>query len=105
MASRRVGAGRRASRAWSGRGRTSTARAASASGHRGRALARHGEEEERRLEEGAGKRAAGWARMATAAARQRARSSDGGRQGAVRVRDVVREGVFYKCALNLRLNK
>ena len=51
---------------------------ASESGHRGRALARHGEEEERRLEEGAGKRAAGWARMGTAAARQRARSSDGG---------------------------
>jgi len=90
---------------WRRRGRGNAARAASASGHRGRALARHGEEEERRLEEGARKRAAGWARMATAAARQRARSSDGGHQGAVRVRDVVREGVFYKCALNLRLNK
>jgi len=48
------------------------------------------------------RKAASWR---TAAARQRARSSDGGRHGAVRVRDVVREGVFYKCALNLRLNK
>ena len=53
----------------------------------------------------AAEQAAGWARMATAAARQRARSSDGGHQGAVRVRDVVREGIVYKCALNLRLNK
>jgi len=32
-------------------------RAASGSGHHGRALARHGEEEERRLEEGAGSHA------------------------------------------------